>query len=188
MGRKKKQAPELVRVAECLDITLHSDVMNMRDLADFPNIDSESDKNKLIMMATACGYSQAKIGKAFNVTQSTIFDIIHRIDPDGMFRLKPSARTAFITRLAESRCVEALSCITPEKLEESSAKELMGIAKDYVVIKTNLNQSKHAQHGGSRLDSLMEAMEVERQNDNIEDAEIIEETSNEEPPTKTLQS
>ena len=175
MGRKPKQAPEICRVAECLDITLHSDVMNMRDLADFPDLDSESDKNKLIILATAAGYSQTRIGQAFGVNQNTIWGIVNRIDPNGMFRLSKNAKTAFITRLVESRCVEALSCITTEKLEESSAKELMGIAKDYVSINANLNQSKHQDLGGSHADILMAQIEAEQQRDGIEDAEIIEE-------------
>jgi hypothetical protein len=175
MGRPKKQAPEIVRVAECMDIQLHSDVMQMSDLADFPNIDDESPRNKLIVYATAGGYSQAAIAEALGVNQNTIWGIIHRIDPNGMFRLSPKAKDAFLVRLVKSRALEVMNYITPEKLKDSSAKELTGMMKDFVTINQSMTQSKHRENDGSRIDSLMEAIEVERKGDGIEDAVIIKE-------------
>jgi hypothetical protein len=176
MGRKPKQAPEIVRVAEILDIPLNSDVMSMNELADFPNLKNESNRNKLIIGATAAGYTQAAIGDALGVNQNTIWEIIHRIDPNGMFRLSKGAKAAYTLNLLNSRKLEALSHMTPAKLKECSAKELSGIAKDMVMMTQNLTQSKHGAKGASKISMLMDAIEIERQNDEIEDAEIIEES------------
>ena len=146
-------------MAEAADMTLACDVMGAEEVAQFPSLIGESPKNQMILCATACGYSQNFIAKMFDVSQPYINKVLKKVDPNGMFRISPKARKAFITRLAETRGMEALSSITPEKIEESSAKDLMKIAKDYVAISRDLNQSKHKEIGKSRLDNILQAIE-----------------------------
>ena len=163
MGRPKKKDPAIVRVAEAVGITLQTDVMCLEEVAQFPKLAQETPRNQGIVCALACGYSQGFIAKMFGLAQPTVWEIIQRIDPDGMFKLSPNAKKAFVTRLAEARGMEALSSITPEKLEESSAKELSGIAKDMAALSSSLNTSKHKDLTPSRLDSLIDgALEAER--------------------------
>lgn len=162
MARPRKTPTSEEKVAAALGVTLQSDVMGVHELAQFPSFQGESPRNQGIMCALACGYSQCFVAKMFGIRQPTVWEIAKRIDPDGMFKLSPNAKKAFITKIAESRGLEALSSITPEKLEDASAKELMGIGKDMVAITSALNQSKHKEIGASRLERLMDVIEEER--------------------------
>jgi len=124
------------------------------------------------MCAFACGYGTPFIAKMFGVSQPTIFDIIKRIDPNGMFKLSKDSKKSFLTKLYEARGLEALSSITAEKLEDSSASELARISKTMADAAANLNQSKHKEMTGSRLDMLMDAMESEA----VDVVEIVEDS------------
>ena len=133
------------------------DILSSADLVNFPKIKDESPRNQSLMCAYACGYSTRFLAKAFGIAQPTVFNLIKRIDPNGAFKISDQGKKAFLTRIAESRAAEAISSITPEKLEDSSAKELSGIAKDFVSIAAGLNQTKHRDIAASRLDSLIDS-------------------------------
>ncbi len=177
-GAPNKRDQAVVRVAEAMGTTLAADVMTVDEMTNIPDIARENERNQGIMCAFACGYSTPFIAKMFKVAQPTIFEIIKRIDPNGVFKLSKDSKKAFMTKLYESRGVEALSSITVEKLEESSAVELARISKTMADAAANLNQSKHKEVSGSRLDMLMEAM-VQEGKEGYEDAEIVAGESNE---------
>lgn len=171
LGAPSKRDMAVVRVAEALGITLACDIMSLDDLKNFPDISNEKPRNQGIMCAYACGHGTPYIAKMFGVKQPTIFEIIKRIDPTGAFKPSPESKKAFMTQLAMTRGIEALSSITPEKLEESSAKELAGIAKMMGEFAAGLNQSKHKDIGSGKMDMMMASIEEERK-ERVEEAEF----------------
>ena len=163
MGRPRKKDPAVVRVAEAMAVTLEGDPMCLEEIHNFPTLLGASPKDQGIICMCACGFSQGFIAKSYGMAQPSVWERIQKIDPQGVFKLSPNAKKAFVTRLAESRGLEALSSITPDKLEASSAKELSGIAKDMVAVSQSLNQSKHKEITSGRLDSLIDdVLEAER--------------------------
>lgn len=171
LGAPKKRDKALVLVAEALGTTLACDVMSLDELKDFPNLAGENERCQMIMSCVACGFSQSFIARALKVSQPTINEIIRRIDPNGAFKLSRDAKKAFMTQLCMTRGIEALSSITPEKLEASSARDLAGIAKTMGEFAAGLNQSKHKEIGGSRMDMMMASIEEERK-EKVEEAEF----------------
>ena len=161
----KNIVPEEEDLGETESLMLASDVMSAEDLVNYPKIKGESPRDQGIMCAYACGYGQRYIAKMFGIGQPAVCKIIKRIDPDHTFRVTADAKKAFITRIAESRAVEALSMITYEDLQESSATEKARVADTMLKITQSLNQSKHKELGASMLDSLIDGA--------IKEAEVV---------------
>ena len=159
MTKRNERAVE--SVGEAMGAQLGSEILSLEELRDFPDIRNESERNQLVMAAVACGYSQPFIARAFKVSQPSINEVIRRIDPDGMFKISPNGKKALMTRMYEMRGMEALASITPEKLEDASARDLASIAKTCSDASMSLNQSKHKEIGASRLDNMLKALEME---------------------------
>jgi hypothetical protein len=155
-----EQASDVVK--EAVEVQLYGDVLGLSDMDGFPDIKDESPRNQAIMCALACGYSTGYVAKMFKMAQSVVYRIAQRIDPKGMYRLSPHAKRAFVVKLAESRCVEALSAITADKLKESSARELATIAKDLGGMAGGMSASRHGSGVGGRLGGLLEMLEADR--------------------------
>lgn len=166
MGRKKLPVGNAgngsVGVFLASQAMLEGDVMCCAEVSQYPDLKSESPRNQAIMCALACGYSTNFVGKMFGVSQSVIWKISHRIDPKGMYRATPAAKKAFICKLAETRCMEALSSITPEKLDASTARELSGIAKDLKSVGEKLVHGRHGTGVKGRLEGLLAMLEADR--------------------------
>lgn len=163
----QKREKALVRVAEAFGTTLDCDIMTLDELADFPDIGHESLRNQGIMAMSVVGHGTPSIARAFGIKQPTVFNIIKRIDPTGIFKHSPDAKKAYATKIAESRMVEAISSITPEKLADCSAVDGMRVAKGCSDLIQNMNQSKHKEIGSSKMDMLMDALERESAKDVI---------------------
>jgi hypothetical protein len=144
---------------------MNSDIMTAQDLTDFPKLRGESPRDQMIMAAYSLGYGQRYIAKALGVQQPCISKVIAKIDPEHTFRISADAKKAFITRIAESRAVEAISLITYEDLVDSSATEKARVADTMLKITQSLNQSKHKELGASMLDNLIDGA--------IKEAEVI---------------
>ena len=163
MGRPRKKDPAVVRVAEALAITLEGDPMCLEEIQNFPTLLGVSPKDQGIICMYACGFSQGFIAKTFDMAQPSVWERIQKIDPQGMFKLSPSAKKAFVTRMAESRGIEALSSITFDDYAEASGVEKARIADTMFKISANMNQSKHKEITSGRLDSLIDdVLEAER--------------------------
>ena len=161
MPARKKRRESVVQLAEVLGMTLAADVATLDDIKGLPNIEKESPRNQGIMAAVVAGYSQHFIAQMFGVSQPTINEIIRRIDPERMLQPTPEARKAFITKLLQSRAMESLSSITPEKLKDASASECARIAKTCMDVDQTINQTTHKSHSSSKLDMLMDAIASE---------------------------
>ena len=144
-----------------LAMQLSSDVSALEEIGELPDFSRVSSRNQVVFMAYVSGYPMSFIGEAFGVCPQMICKIIDRLDPDRRFRLDEKAKKALITRIYESRCIAALSSITPEKLKESSAKELAAIAKTMSDAAANMNRSKHKGISSSRVDNMMRQLEAE---------------------------
>lgn len=128
---------------------------------EIPNIGELSELNQLIFSAYVAGYSHLFIARALGMQRPNVTRIIDRIDPERRFRLSKEARKAFLTNLLQSKAMEALTSITPEKLDESSAKDLIAIARTSIATSEQLNQTKHKETSPSRLDNLLGRLEAE---------------------------
>lgn len=176
MGSKEKKADTegLVAPAKALEEMIAGDVLGLDDLAKYPVIQEASPRHQAILCAYACGYGTSFIGKMVGMKQPNVTAVLNKYDPDRMFKIGPDAKKAFITRIIESRMMEAITSITPEKLEASTAKECAGIMKDCATVAANMNQSKHAAVRPGMVASLMEAAERERI-EKLPSAEVIDE-------------
>jgi len=164
---------EIADIASKMEEMLASDVLDSETLAKYPVLKEIPPRHQAIMCAYACDYSTRYIGEMVGMKQPNVMSVINKYDPDRMFKIGPEAKKAFMTRLIESRMAEALTSITPEKLSQSSAKELMSITKDGATIVANMNQSKHKSVRPGKLASLLEAVEQERIA-NLGDADVEE--------------
>lgn len=167
--KMRKRDKAVVAISEAMGIQLAADAMCIEDLQGFPDLANESKKNQAIMCMTACGFPQTHIAEAFKLAQPTVHEIIHRIDPDGMFKISKNAKKAFITKLAEGRAMSAISSISYEDLLDLNAKDRTSVAKDMMKISQDLNVSKHKELGGTKMDMLLEQMAAE-----AEEAEFVE--------------
>jgi len=147
---------------KALEEMMVGDVLDSAELSKFPVIKDLEPRIQAQLCAYACGYGTPFIAKMFGISQPAVVKTLNRYDPERMFKIGPDAKKAFITRIVESRMAEAITSITPEKFEASTAKELTGIAKDLATIQANMNQSKHKNVDQGRLASLLEASERER--------------------------
>ena len=168
-GAPAKRDRAVVQISEAMGIQLAADALCIEDLAGFPDIASESKRNQAIMCMVACGFPQSHIAQAFDVAQPTVWEIIHRIDPNGMFKIDPKAKKAFITKMAEGRAMSAIASITYEDLMDLDADKRMNLAQKAMKISQDMNVSKHKDLGGNRMDMLLEQMAAE-----ATDAEFVE--------------
>ena len=173
---KVVESEELAKPAEALEEMLGGDVLDIEELAKYPEIRGLAPRYQAILCAYACGYATRFIADMVGMKQPNVMKIIDKYDPDRMFKIGPDAKKAFMTRIIESRMAEAITSITPEKLKASSAKELMSITKDGASIVANMNQSKHTAVRPGKLASLLEAVEQERIA-NLGSAEVLDDGS-----------
>jgi hypothetical protein len=152
----KMELPESEEVGNSSQL-MADDIISSQDLVDFPKIKDESPRNQSLMCAYACGYSTRFIAESFNISQPTVFNIIKRIDPTGAFRISPDGKKAFLTRICESRAMEAMGSITPEDYRNSTGVEKARIADISIKISQSLNQTKHKSISVSRLDSIIDS-------------------------------
>lgn len=149
------------RLDDVLEGTLSVEMLSSGEMQLFPAIKEAPARDQIIICAAAFGLSQRFIAKEFGISQVMVAKIIKRIDPDGKYRLDPLAKKALQTKIIESRAMEAICAITPEKLEESSASELMNIAAKGMTVTAAMNQTKHKEICSSRLDNMMEIMDAD---------------------------
>jgi len=167
------KTPKEGNLREMVEITLSCDALGAEELMLLPSLKNESMRNQAVLAMSACGYPQKDIADAFDITQQSVWELIHRIDPNGVFRLGKDAKKAFVSKLAEGKAMVALSSITKQNMDESSAVEKMRIAKIGFEISQGLNQSKHSNLSGSSLAGLMEQIEKERVEIPVADVEEL---------------
>lgn len=149
---------------------LEEDALSLDEIAKYPSLVHETPRTQAIMCALVAGYSKNFIGKMFGISRARVFDIAKRVDPEGAFKASREAKKAFVTRLVETRGLEALSSITPEDLMNATVIEKTRIADTMFKISQNMNQSKHGEKRASRLNSILDMIE----NESSEDAEFTE--------------
>lgn len=162
------------RLAGAVEIVLACDALCAEDLENLPSITGASMKAQGMLAMGAVGYSQGDIAEAYGVSQQAVSDTVRRLDPNGMFRLSPTAKRAFVSKLAEGKALAAIGSIKLSEMKESTPVERARIAKTLTDISQTLNQTKHKEIGGSKLDVLLDSIEKERLS-KMPEAEIIEE-------------
>ena len=138
--------------------SMTGDLLTMSEAQRFPDIENIPKRAQIILIAVAAGYGQKYIAEALGIKQPAISQYMKKYDPHGIVRnATEEAQKAFRTQLVHSRMVEALSSITPEKMQSASAGELSNIARNMQTISDNMNQRKHREMPGG-LDSIIDAM------------------------------
>ena len=160
-------------IVKAADVITQCDALSAEELDLLPELRNISERDHGVLAMIACGYPQADVGAAFGITQQAVHAIIKKIDPNGVYRLTPDAKRAFVSKLAEGRAMSALSMITAKGLSECTPVEKMRIAKMGFEISQSLNQGKHKTTSVGRLDSLLEQIENERLS-KIPEAEVRE--------------
>ena len=160
-GRPRKRDRAVVEISEAMGIKLSADALSVQDLEGFPQLAGESKRNQGIMAMVAMGFPQRHIADAFNISQPTVNEIIKRIDPGGMFKSSPKAKKAFMSRMCEGTAMSAVNSIGWGDILELDADKRANVASKLMKISADLNATKHSNLSGSRLDSLLQAIEVE---------------------------
>ena len=143
-----------------LDIAdAHTDPLSEEERQKFPPMKCNSARDEVIMCCIVAGLSQYKIAESFGIAQPTVWKIIKRLDPSGMYKRDKNAKKAMLAGMALQSAAGMQNFITEEKLEDSSAKDLVGMTKQYVDIANNLSESKHKTVGAGRMDAMLEEME-----------------------------
>ena len=186
MGRSKADKAELVRRNanarlpskedfDDLHSIQYSDVVMDSEILDkYPDMRKMTKRQQVILASAALGLGHRGIAHAFGISKEAVQQVLMLVDPDKTVRMTKEGRKAFMTRMVEARASEAVLAITPEKLNDSSAKELTVIAKNLASISQAMNQSKHKAVSSGRLVSLMDEIEAERVSN--ADVTVIEET------------
>ncbi len=95
---------------------------------DSPKPEDLPERAQQVLCLKACGFSTASIARLCKVTPSAVTRYIQSYDPEGKVTLSKGERKKFLATLWEARAGEALLHMTPDKLEQSSAKDLAAIA------------------------------------------------------------
>ena len=135
----KKPSSEEIRAIESVDEVMPRGVDVSSDL---PAIADMPLKAQMILALVAVGFSFRGIGKVLGCESATVSYYVTRYDPEGRFTLSKDAKRAFIAKLWEGRAAEALSHITPEKLQQSTARDLAYVAKTAVQAMENNESGK----------------------------------------------
>lgn len=161
IGAPAKRDRAVVEIAEMMGIQLAADALCLEDLDGFPDLANESKRNQGIMACVVAGFPQSHIADAFGIAQPTVWEIIHRIDPDGLFKISPKAKKAFLTKMAEGRAMSAIASISYEDLMELDADKRANVAQKMMKIVQDANVSKHKAMDGGRMDMLLQQMATE---------------------------
>lgn len=81
-----------------------------------------------VLCMSACGMSKRQIASVLGCHPSNIDYYKRRYDPTGEFRMNPAMIRAYALTQVRSVKLHAVALITPQKLEEATAKELSEIA------------------------------------------------------------
>lgn len=162
------------RLGGAVEVALSGDALSCEELEHLPAISGASLRNQGMLAMGAVGYSQGDIAEAYGISQQRVCEVLKKLDPNGMFRLSPVAKRAFVSKLAEGKALAAIGSITLSEIKESTPVERARIAKTMTDISQTLNQTKHKEIGGSKLDVLLDSIEKERLS-KMPEAEIIEE-------------
>jgi len=158
----RSRVPAKVDFDELNDIRFSDVVMDSELLDQYPDMRKMTKRQQVVLAAAAMGLGHRAIAAAMGITHEAVGKMLRVIDPDSRVRVSREGKRAFITRMVESRMSESLLAITPEKLNDSTAKELTTIAKNLAGISQTMNQSKHRSVSSGRLTHLMSEIEGER--------------------------
>ena len=128
-------------------------------LEKYPDLRKLSKRNQLILVGSAMGMGQRAIGSAVGLSAMQVGRLLSDIDPDQMIRMTDEGRQTFVASIVASRTLDALLCITTEKLEGSSARDLSVIAKNLTSISDVARNQKQLGSSSGQLETLMGEME-----------------------------
>lgn len=115
------------------------------------------EKGQAILALRAFGLSLRQIAKVVGINQGNVAGYLKRYDPEGLCEVSDEDRRRISTRMLNATAVAALLNITPEKLEESSAGDLAGIAAKCISAAERIREGDREEKGRkAAIDSAME--------------------------------
>jgi len=91
-----------------------------------------------VLTLVAVGFTPASIARLSGTTTQNVANLVSRYDPDHKFYVTPAERRGFLAKILESKMLEALVHITPEKLEAATATELAAVVASGSKVVRNL--------------------------------------------------
>jgi hypothetical protein len=159
-------------------MTLSDEVITADALSKFPDLDGLNDRDMLIMMGTAHGFSLRRIAKAVCLSPARVGHIVKRIDPDGRYRLDSNSMRAFIAKRMRAKVAIASANMTDEKISEMGALDSARFAKMASEVAA-LQERPTNQFGDSRIKKVIVEFQDEGFDPNAVDglpiAEVVEE-------------
>jgi len=109
--------------------SVYIEPMSLDEASELPNLHNLEARIQQTLALTSFGFSASTIAKAWGIGETEVRGIINKYDPERKFQISKATKRAFLTKMLESRAAEALAYITPKKLEEASAADLIGVAE-----------------------------------------------------------
>jgi len=174
---KETKAMQLKDVKENV---FSEDLESVQVLDKFPELRRLKPRDQLIMTSLALGHSVRYTAEAMGVSKSLVSKVSIRVDPSKRFLLDEDARKAFIGQSARTVAMEAISAVTPEKLNDCSAPAAAKVAKTMMETaaiadrkELNLGDGKVKKVVIEFHDPVMDVKEAEEAEE-ITDAELVE--------------
>ena len=108
---------------------LSDEVLTADALKKFPDLAGLEDRDMLVMMAVAHGFSYRSIAESCGIAIGTVANISRRVDPCGMYRLDQDGMKAFVAKRARAKTSDALSLLTMDEMKDCSQVQIAKIAK-----------------------------------------------------------
>jgi transposase len=126
------------------------------------NIDNIPDRAMIILGLRAMGLGVPHIAKICRIGRSTVTGYLERYDPQGICRITNEDKRRITSQMLMSGAMAAMMEITPEKLEESDAKDLAAIATKCVLTAEKIRELDKGDSGKvSRLDATLSYLDME---------------------------
>ena len=119
----------------------------------FPSLSGLDDRDLMIMMGVALGFSYRRIAKALKLSIGTVHNVSKRIDPEGMYRMDRDAMAEYISSRARAMAGEVLSSVDLTALDGEPQKQV-DVAKKLSEIAV-LNEKAKGVEGCERVSRLV---------------------------------
>ena len=118
------------------------------------------ERGQMVLALRAFGLSLPHIAGLCKCSVGTVRQYLQRYDPEGVCTITEDGRRAITSSMLMSGAMSALMHITPEKMEESSAAELAGVAQKMVMTAEKIRElDKAGKEGREKMKQAMAYLE-----------------------------
>ena len=141
-------------VAKIKYLRISEEVLTDDALMAFPDLSGLSERDLIVMMAVAHGFSYREINRATKITLGTISNIVRRCDPCGRYRLDDEGMKAFISKRARAKTAEIMGTLEMDEVRECSPVQKVKMMKTLSEVSAIQDRKESSGFGGKNIKSV----------------------------------